>query len=189
MLETILSIILCVTSTICLWSAFLLAYDWQGQRQRRWLSLVLFLWGVAWGARAYGLIFDDTARLYSLILPPELILVGIIAGFTFLVWPLTVLSAPKLKARQILAFCMPFVLCVAIYYGAISLFSLQCFDFFTFGELWAHVGYFSVWFRFAMLLCLLCYLYYTIKIIKQYIRQYNRYVEENFSEYEKYTIT
>lgn len=188
MLETILSIILCVASTICLWSAFLLAYDWQGHRQRRWLSLVLFLWGVAWAARAYGLIFDDTERLYSLILPPELILVGIIAGFTFLVWPLTVLSAPQLKARQIMLFCLPLVLCIVIYYGVIGAFSLQRFDFLTFGDLWAHISYFSVWFRFVMCLCLLCYLFYTIRLIKQYIGQYNRYVEENLSEYEKYTI-
>lgn len=188
MLETILSIILCVSSTICLWSAFLLAYDWQGNRQRLWLSLVLFLWGMAWSVRAYGLIFDDTERMYGLIMPPELILVGIVAGFTFLVWPLTVLSAPKLKARQILLFCLPLLLCIVTYYGVIGIFSLQRFDFLTFEELWAHISYFSVWFRFVMCFCLLGYLLYTIRLIKQYIGQYNRYVEENFSEYNKYTI-
>ena len=188
MIETVLEITLCVTSTICLWSAFLLAYDWQGVRQRRWLSLVLFLWGVAWAARACGLLFRNTGQIYYSVLPPELILVGIVAGFTFLVWPITVLSAPKVKARQLFMFCLPFLLCVVIYYGVSGMFGLPQFQFSSLHALWSHISYFSVWFRLVMCLCLFGYLVYTIKLIIKYINNYNRYVEENYSEYERYTI-
>lgn len=187
-METILPIVLCVSSTICLWSAFLLAYDWQGIRQRRWLSLVLFLWGLAWASRAYGLIFSDTAPMYDLVFTPELILVAIIAGFTFLVWPITVLTAPKVKPRRLLVFCLPFIFCVTIYYGIIELFDLKQFNFTSLQGVWAHISYFSVWFRLIMCTCLLGYLIFTVKLIICYIGYYNRYVEENYSEYEKYTI-
>lgn len=188
MMETILQTVLCVSSTVCLWSAFLLAYNWQGVRQRRWLSSVLFLWGLAWGCRAYGLIFGNTAPIYERVLTPELILVAIIAGFTFLVWPIAVLNAPKVKLSRLLLFCLPFILCVTIYYGTIGVFGLRQFNFTSLHEVGTHISYFSVWFRLVMCACLLGYLVFTIKIIICYIGDYNRYVEENYSEYEKYTI-
>lgn len=165
-----------------------MAYDWQGIRQRRWLSLVLFLWGLAWASRAYGLIFSDTAPMYDMVFTPELILVAIIAGFTFLVWPITVLTAPKVKPRRLLVFCLPFIFCVTIYYGIIELFDLKQFNFTSLQGVWAHISYFSVWFRLIMCTCLLGYLIFTVKLIICYIGYYNRYVEENYSEYEKYTI-
>lgn len=188
MMETILQTTLCVSSTICLWSAFLLAYDWQGVTQRRWLSLVLFLWGLAWGARACGLILGVSTTIYGRVLAPELILVAIVAGFTFLVWPLTVLSAPKVGPRKFLAFCTPFLLCAVIYYGAIWLFDLPRFDFSSLRGFWSHIVYFSVWFRLVMCMCLVGYLFYTIRLIIRYINDYNRYVEDNYSEYQRYTI-
>ena len=188
MIETLLSLILCISSTICLWSAFLLAYDWQGCHQRRWLALVLFLWGAGWTARTYGLFFGDSAQRYSIVLPPGLILGGILASFTFLVWPMTVLNAPRLRPRRILSFLLPFILCIVIYYGMIAAFRLPRFEFTSIASLWSHIGYFSVWFRLVMCACLLGYLYYTIRLVRRYIGKYNRYVEENFAEYEKYTI-
>ena len=188
MTDTILRITLCVSSTICLWSSLLLAYDWQGVRQRRLLSVVMLLWGLAWGTRAYGLIFGHKVLAYNEILPPVLILLGIVAGFTFLVWPLTVLTAPRVGARQLLMFCLPFIVCVSVYYGVIGLFGLKTFTITSLREFQSLISYFSVWFRLVMCATLVGYLIYTIKLMVRNITHYNKYVEENYSEYDKYTI-
>lgn len=188
MIESILKTTLCISSTICLWSAFLLAGNWQGVKQRRWLSVVLFLWGSAWALRAFGLIFRDNTPIYSEVLPPTLILVGIIAGFTFLVWPITVLGTPKVGPRQLVLFCLPFLICAVVYFGVIGIFDLWQFDLISMGDFFAHISYFSVWFRLVMCACLIGYLVFTIKLIIRHINFYNSYVEQNCSEYEKYTI-
>lgn len=188
MMKTILQTTLCVSSTLCLWSAFLLAYDWQGIRQRRWLSVVLLLWGLAWALRAYGLVFGDTTHIYETILAPELILVGILVGTTFLVWPITVLSVPKINLRRLLVFWLPFILCVTIYYGTISLFGLKQFIFTSLSDFWSHISYFSVWFRLVLCACLIGYLAVTVRLTIRYINKYNKYIEDNYSEYQKFTI-
>lgn len=188
MTKTILQTALCVSSTICLWSAFLLAYDWQGIRQRRWLSVVLFVWGTAWALRAYGLVFGDTTRIYESILAPELILGGIVAGVSFLVWPITVLSAQKIKTGRLFMFWLPFLLCIIIYYGAIASFDLKQFNLKSLGDFWSHIYYFSVWFRLVLCACLFGYLSFTIRLIIRYTNKYNRYIEDNYSEYQKYAI-
>ncbi len=188
MIETVLKTSLCVSSTICPWSALLLAVNWQGVKQRRWLSLVLFLWGVAWALRAYGLIGGNTSPLYNAVLQPGLILLGIVAGFTFLVWPITVLNEPKTNKRQLIMFCLPFLLCASIYYGIIGMFGLRQFNLTTLSEFWSHISYFSIWFRLVMCACLLGYLICTIKLTIRYINCYNRYVEETCPEYEEYSI-
>lgn len=187
-MDILLQTTLCVTSTICLWSAFLLAFNWQGVRQRRWLSAMVFLWGLAWGLRAYNLIFRDAIPTYGIVLPPELILAGIFTSFSFLVWPLSVVSGPKVGARQISLFLLPFVSCTAIYYGTIGLFHLDRFTFSSMSDFWSHISYFSVWFRIVMCLCLICYLIVTINLVIHNINKYNKYVEDNYSEYDKYTI-
>ena len=184
----ILQTVLCITSTICLWSAFLLVYNWQGVRQRRWLSIVMIFWGLSWAFRAYGLIFSDTEPSYSIILPPYLILAGTVSAATFLIWPLSVLKPSGLNGKKILLFWAPFIVCVAAYWGLIGILGLQQFSFTSLTEFSSHISYFSVWYRLVMCACVLGYLIYTIKLTVIYIRRYNRYVAENYSEYEKYTI-
>lgn len=188
MLETILKTTLCVSSTICLWSSFLLAYNWQEVRQRRWLSLVLFLWGLAWTARAYGLVFGNTASIYDEVLPPSLIAAGMVASVIFLVWPVSVVNPAVLTLRTMFVFCLPFIICVALYWSIIGIFGLRQFTFTSLGEFRNHISYFSVWYRLVMCACLLGYLVFTIERILLHIRQYNRYIEENYAEFERYTI-
>ncbi len=188
MIENILRIALCVSSTICIWSAFLLAYDWQGVKQRRWLSLVLFLWGLAWASRAYGLIFGNNTSMYNEVFPPALIIVGLLTSVTFLMWPITIVNPIGIRLRTILIFWAPFVLCVCIYWGITGLFGLPRFTFTSLSQFWEHLSYFTVWYRLVMCAFVIGYLVYTMNRTIHYIRLYNLYVEENYAEYEKYTI-
>ena len=188
MTERIITATLCVSSTICLWSAFLLTYDWQGVRQRRWLALALLFWGLSWAYRAFGLIFGNMVAMYREVLPPVLIIAGIVCSVTFLLWPLSVVTPKKFGLRKCLLFCAPFLLCISIYWGVIGLFGLQRFTFTSLGDFWNHISYFSVWYRLVMCACLIGYLVFTMNRTLYYIRNYNNYVEQNCSEYDRYTI-
>lgn len=185
---TYLSAILCVTSTICLWSAILLVVNWQGVKQRRWLAFMLLFWGIGWTRRVCGLIFGDTVITYNVVLPPEPIIAGMFASFTFLIWPIALLKKRAFNRKEIILFLLPFFACIIVYYGAIKIFGLHQFVFTSLGEVWRHITYFSVWFRIIMCLCLIGYLAATIKLIFKCITGYNQYVEENYAEYEKFTI-
>jgi len=188
MIENILLISLCVSSTICLWSAFLLFHNGREVKQQRWLALVLSLWGIAWAARAYGLFFKQASQIYSEVLPTTLIITGIITSVIFLLWLLSVVNPSGLSFRKFIIYWTPMIICVAIYYIGIFIFCLDRFAFTSLSDFLAHISYFSAWYRLVMCACLLGYLIYTIERSVFYIKKYNRYVEENYSEYEKYTI-
>lgn len=186
--ETILRISLCFSSAIALWSAFILAYNWQEVKQRRWLSIVVAIWGVAWAARAYGLFFGNSLSIYSEVLSPTLISIGIIAGFAFLLWPLSVVSKNGFGFSSSLKLGIPFLITISVYVLVIWMFDLKRFSFSSLDDFWNHISYFSVWYRLVLCACLFGYLFYTMKKIKYCIREYNSFVEENYAEYEKYTI-
>ncbi len=119
---------------------------------------------------------------------PVLIAVGIVAGFTFLLWPVFVVNPNGIRFDAVLKFAAPFVICISLYWGIIYVLGLEQFSFSSLGEFWNHISYFSVWYRLVMCACLLGYLVFTMEKIIHCIRKYNIYVEENYSDYEKYTI-
>lgn len=166
----------------------MLTVNWQGEKPRKWLALVLLFWGIAWARRAYGIIFGDAAITYSVVLSPELIVAGIFSSFTFLVWPIAVMTKRTVNIKKFALFLLPFIACIIVYHGVIDIFGLPQFVFTSLEEVWRNITYFSVWFRIIMCLCLIGYLVVTIKLIFKCITGYNQYVENNYAEHEKFTI-
>lgn len=187
-METYLQYILLINTSICIWNVVLLTFNWQHIKPRRWLALMLLFWGISWGLRAYGLTFEDATLKYNIVLAPEMLLIGMFTSFTFLVWPIALMNPDKFNVRILFMFLIPFIICAIVYYGIIELFGLQTFTFRTLGDFTDHIAYFSVWFRIVMCLCLLGYLVVTVRLSYRYMSEYNKYVEENYAEYTKYTI-
>ena len=166
--ESVLQMLVPMCTVICMAGAILLLLHAEGSRSKRLLAYVMLAWGVAYAARAFGILFGFMGTMESNILAPFVLIAGNLYAIITLFYPLEVVRPGWLNPKRCLLVMSPYLVIVAFYFAVMYLLGETPVCLAHWGTFLINMRQFNVWYRLVIAFSVFAYIAYLILIVYRY---------------------
>lgn len=179
--EAVLQMLIPMCTTICIAGAILLLFHTEGSRSRKLLAYVMLAWGAVYAIRVFGILTGFMNFMKNDILAPSILIFGNLYAISMLWYPLEIVRPGWLNLKRCFLIMLPYLLVVGVYYTALFLLGETPVRLGNMGDFIANIGQFNVWYRLVIILSVIAYITYQLRLIYRYELSYQQWCDANYA--------
>lgn len=188
-MERFIPLLTSVSAAICLVGSVFLFLRSPGNRSRRILGAIMFVWALGFLGQLMSMLADNRVFIERDKFSPFTLIFGNCSILIVMYYLIELLRPGWINFRRGILMALPFAAVVGIYYGVLSLLDEPVIRLTSISELPAVAGKFNIWFRFVIFFFVLAYLALMIGISFHFMGKYKRWTDSNFASTARMDVT
>lgn len=180
-----------MAAVICMGGATLLFLRGRNNRSRRMLAFIMSAWGLIYVVRVVGMLLEIPGFNFtrSNVVDTFVLVIGNLYLIILLLYLLEVVRPGCLNLKRTSILLLPYVSITLLYYIVLFFLGQKPLALSDMNQFMEHIGEFNVWYRLLMILAIVAYLAFLLRLTWRYQKFYLQWCRNNYSDDENLNIS